>query len=219
VKRTAASRQSRKKRSHAPSPHGKLFGALNSNRNSVVSSQENQARGRILGEIKSTVDLVLEKTRNLTLSEEEKLDLEGEELDKKIRGLVNRYLDNILPLSRLKEEIQGIDSKRNGLALKFLKKHLLAHFDPDRDNTPVLSALSEIAGFDVSPLTKLQKEYQAEKEETERAFKERALLALEERGVSGSAVVPNLSQDPHWNQSLTSLRNRYQERLTTIQDG
>lgn len=171
-----------------------------------------------MGEIKSTVDLVLEKTRNLTLSEEEKLGLEREELDKKIRGLVNRYLDNILPLSRLKEEIQSIDSKKNRLAFKSLKKHLLAHFDPDRDNTPVLSALSEIAGFDVSPLTMLQKEYQAEKEETERAFKERALLALQERGVSGSAVVPNLRQDPDWDQSLKGLRERYQERLTAIEN-
>lgn len=172
-----------------------------------------------MGEIKSTLDLVLEKTRDLTLSKEEKLDLAREELDRKTQGLVNRYLDNILPLSRLKEEIQSIDSKENGLVLKLLKKHLLAHFDPDSDNSFLLSPLSEIAGFDVSLLTVLRKEYQAEREETERTFKERAVLALEERSVSGSAVVPNLSQDPDWSQSLRSLRKRYQERLTIIKDG
>jgi len=172
-----------------------------------------------LGEIKSTLDLVLEKTRDLTLSKEEKLDLVREDMDRKTQGLVNRYLDNILPLSRLKEEIQGIDSKENGLVFELLKKHLLAHFDPDSDNSLLVSALSEIAGFDVSLLAVLQKEYRAEREETERAFNERALSALEERGVSGSAVVPNLSQDPDWDQSLRSLRKRYQERLTIIKDG
>ena len=171
-----------------------------------------------MGEIKSTLDLVLEKTRDLTLSKEEKLDLAREELDKKIQGLVNRYLDNILPLGRLKEEIQSIDSKENGLVFKLLKKHLLAHFDPDSDNSLLVSALSKIAGFDVSLLTVFQKDYLAEREETERAFKESALSALEERGVSGSAVVPNLSQDPDWDQSLRSLRERYQERLTAIEN-
>ena len=171
-----------------------------------------------MGEIKSTLDLVLEKTRNLTLSNEEKLDLAREKLDRKTQGLVNRYLDNILPLGRLKEEIQGIDSRENGLAFKLLKKHLLAHFDPDSDNSLLVSALSEIAGFDVSLLTVLQKEYQGEREESERAFQERALSALEDRGVSGSAVVPNLSQDPDWLQSLRSLRERYQERLRAIEN-
>jgi hypothetical protein len=171
-----------------------------------------------LGEIKSTLDLVLEKTRDLTLTKEEKLDLAREELDRKTQGLVNRYLDNILPLSRLKEEIQSIDSRESALVFKLLKNHLLAHFDPDSDNSLLASALSEIAGFDVSLLTVLQKEYQAEREQSERAFKERALAALEERGVSGSAVVPNLGRDPDWDQSLRSLRKRYQERLTIVKD-
>ncbi len=94
-----------------------------------------------MGEIKSTIDLVLEKTRNLTLSTEEKLGLAREELDKKLRGLLNRYLDNLLPLSRLKEEVEIIDSKEHGLSYELLKKHLLAHFDLETDNSLVFSAL------------------------------------------------------------------------------
>jgi len=172
-----------------------------------------------LGEIKSTIDLVLEKTRNLTLSREEKLGLAREELDKKLRGLLNRYLDNLLPLSRLKEEVEIIDSKEHGLSYELLKKHLLAHFDLETDNSLVFSALNEISGFDIAPLTILQKEYQAEKQEATRTFNERTLSALEEKGISGSAVVANLDQDPDWDQYLKDLRNRYQERLTTIEDG
>jgi hypothetical protein len=172
-----------------------------------------------LGEIKSTIDLVLEKTRDLTLSREEKLSLAREELDKKLHGILNRYLDNLLPLSRLKEEVEIIDSKEHGLSYKLIKKHLLAHFDLDGENSSVLSALSEIAGFDILPLTVLRKEYQAEKEETKRAFNDSALLSLKERGVSGSAVVPNLSQDSDWDQFLKGLRKRYRERLKIIEDG
>ena len=172
-----------------------------------------------MGEIKSTIDLVLEKTRDLTLSREEKLSLAREELDKKLHGIINRYLDNLLPLRRLKEEVEIIDSKEHGLSYKLIKKHLLAHFDLDSDNRSVLSALSEIAGFDILPLNTLQKEYQAEKQEATRAFNERTLSALEEKGISGSAVVPNLSHDPDWDQFLKGLRKRYQERLKMIENG
>jgi hypothetical protein len=172
-----------------------------------------------LAEIKSTLDLVLEKTRDLTLSKEEKLSLAREEQDRKIQGMVNRYLDYILPLSRLKEEMESVDSKEHSIAGRLLKKHLLARFDLDGDNRSILSALGEIAGFDVAPLAIVQKEYQAEREETRRAFDEKILLALEKRGVSGSAVVPNLDQIPDWDQFLKTLRQRYQERLKIIEDG
>jgi len=172
-----------------------------------------------LGEIKSTIDLVLEKTRNLTLSKEEKLGLAREELEKKIGGLLNRYLDNLLPISRLKEELKKIASNESDLSYRSLKKHLLAHFDLDSDNSSILSALIEVAGFDITPLTILQKEYQSEKEETERAFKERILKALKGRGVSGSAVVPNLNQIPDWDQFLNSSHKRYKERIKSIENG
>jgi len=36
---------------------------------------------------------------------------------------------------------------------------------------------------------------------------------LKNKGVSGSAVVPNLNRIPEWDQFLKSLSQRYQERL------
>jgi hypothetical protein len=89
----------------------------------------------------------------------------------------------------------------------------VAHFNLDTDNSAIVSALSEVVGLDTTPLTTLQREYQAEKEEAERSFTEEAFLALKNKGVSGSAVVPNLNRIPEWDQFLKSLSQRYQERL------
>lgn len=186
---------------------------------SLVKSFKKSGARHNLGEIKSTLDLVLEKTRDLTLSEEEKLSLARKELDKNVRGLLNRYLENFLPLKRLNQEMENIASNERDLAYKLLKKHLLAHFDLDSDNSSILSALSEVAGFDITPLTILHKKYHSEKEETERAFKERILKALKGRGVSGSAVVPNLNHIPDWDQFLDSSHKRYQERIKSIANG
>ena len=171
-----------------------------------------------MGEIKSTLDLVLEKTRNLTLSEEEKRDLAREELDKKIRGIANRYLDNLLPASRIKEELETMESSGPDLPSKLFTKHLLAHFDLDVDASAILPALKEVVGFDTAPLETLQKEYRADKEMARRSFGEDALSALKERGVSGSAVVPNLDGIPEWVQYQGELSKRYRERIEGLKN-
>jgi len=171
-----------------------------------------------LGEIKSTLDLVFEKTRNLTLSDEEKWSLAGEKLDKKVQGLCNRYLDNFFPVSQLKDEMEKIANNDPELAYSCLKKYLFSRFDLDSDNSLIVSALSEIARSDITSLKNLQEKYHAEKEGTKKAFTEKSLLALKESGVSGSAVVPNLDNTPEWNELLKTLRKRYQKQLQTIEN-
>ena len=172
-----------------------------------------------MGEIKSTLDLVLEKTRNLTLSEEEKRDLAQGELDKKIRGIAGKYLDNLLPLNRLKEELESIQSNQPGLAYKLFTKHLLARFDLDADVSAILSALKQVVGFDTAPLTTLQEEYKAEKETARGSFTEDTLSGLKKRGVSGSAVAPNLDGIPEWVRFREDLSEKYRERIEAISGG
>ena len=168
-----------------------------------------------MGEIKSTLDLVFEKTKNLTLSDEEKLSLALEKLDKKVQGLCNRYLDNFFPVTRLKDEMEKIASNDRERAYNFLKKYLFSRFDLDGDNSLIVSALSEAAGCDIATLKNLQKEYTSEKESAKKAFTEKSLLALKESGVSGSAVIPNLDNIPEWNEFLKTLRKRYQDQIQT----
>ncbi len=169
-----------------------------------------------MAEIKSTLDLVLERTRHLTLSEDEKLGLKRKELEEKVRTIVNRYLNKTLPLGELKEEMEKMGNNQQGLVRDFLTRYLLAHFNLDADNSMVLPALREIAGIDTAQLTTLQREYEAEKEKRKNSLIQENLSALEKRGISGSAVVPNVGRVPEWDQFLKSLSQRYEERLKGI---
>jgi len=172
-----------------------------------------------VGEIKSTLDLVLEKTRNLTLSEDEKRSFAREELDKKIRGIAGKYLDNLVPANRIKEELEIIESDEPDLPYKLFTKHLFTHVDLDVDISAILSALKEVVGFDTAPLEALQKEYKMEKETAQRSFAEDALSAVKERGVSGSAVAPNLDGIPEWVQFQIELSKRYREKIGELGEG
>ena len=170
-------------------------------------------------EIKSTLDLVLEKTRDLTLSEEEKRNLARDESDKKIRALVGKYLDNLLPSNRLKEELDNIGSDEPDRPYKLFTKHLLARVDLDADISAILSALKDVVGFDAAALDALQQEYKADEERARRSFAEETLSELKEKGVSGSAVVPNLDGIPEWVQFQRELTERYREKIANLEKG
>jgi len=58
-----------------------------------------------MGEIKSTLDLVMEKTRHLTLSPEEKDAQTKVEVHKRLKGLVQKYQDNLLRKDGLEKEL------------------------------------------------------------------------------------------------------------------
>ena len=171
-----------------------------------------------MGEIKSTLDLVLEKTRDLTLSEEEKQDLAREELDKKIQGLVNRFVSGMLNFDRFKEEMDTVDPDEPSTVREMVKRHLIALFDFDGNNEAIVSALREVLGLDVAPLEILQGDYRSEREKAEEERAKEGLDALRTRGIAGTAVIPNLNKIPEWNRFLDELGKKYQERLTDFAD-
>lgn len=48
-----------------------------------------------MGEIKSTLDIVMEKTKHLSMTHEEKLANEKEEVQAAVRGLAQKYNESI----------------------------------------------------------------------------------------------------------------------------
>ena len=61
-----------------------------------------------MGEIKSTLDLVMERTKNLSLSDEEKQAQKQKEVESRIRGLLQKYLDGWLDKNQLKIDYESL---------------------------------------------------------------------------------------------------------------
>ena len=57
----------------------------------------------IMGEIKSTLDIIMEKTKGLTMTEEEKTAFKSKEMEGKVKGALQKFLDGILDVERLKK--------------------------------------------------------------------------------------------------------------------
>jgi hypothetical protein len=168
----------------------------------------------IMGEIKSTLDLVMEKTRHLSMSEDEKKAQQQEETRKVLRGFILKYRDQILQQEQFEKELNRL-SDLNGIDPRpLLVAELLDDIDPGQDNTALITLLKNVCGIDVDPLESILNEYGARVTlvKDERVAEIKAQF-LKTRGISGSAVVPNLESDTDWVARTGSVKDAYRKRL------
>ena len=151
-----------------------------------------------MAEIKSTLELVMERTRNLTLSEEEKREQATNEFATRVRGLICKVEDGLLPLDRFAAELEdlkrafGISDDAAAIG------QLIARLELKNDNSGTLQLLQVVCGGAVKEVEKLLERYRDLLEMAESEAGQRCLSALERVGISGSAVIANLSDDGEW---------------------
>jgi hypothetical protein len=156
-----------------------------------------------MGEIKSTMDIIMEKTKGLTMSEEEKAEYWQKELSGKVRGLIQKFLEGGLKLDKFKVEVTALSKNQKDVVKGIILETSIPHIQLGVNNEPVLRILKETVGVDVGPIKEMEVAFRDRIEE-DRADREKSLgEKLEEKGVSGSAVIPNLKADPDWQQYLS----------------
>jgi len=151
-----------------------------------------------MAEIKSTMDIIMEKAKKYSVTEEEKKAFKRREVEAKIRGLIQKYVDGIVDSQRLEEEIAELRQEGQEEPERLVRKETLDLVQPGESNAPLLEILSSVAGMDIGPIKKLLNDFDSRMGD-ERAKHEKALRAdLQKKGISGSAVIPNLDADEEW---------------------
>ena len=152
-----------------------------------------------MAEIKSTMDLIMEKTKHLTMNEEEKEGFRKKELAGKVKGLVQKFQDGMIKINRLGSEISLEKEKNQNLVDELLKDELIERLEPDGNNEKVYELFQALFGMEINPLKQAIVEFQ-KKISGEKGIKMDELRKkLAERGISGPAVVPNPALDASWN--------------------
>ena len=91
-----------------------------------------------MGEIKSTLDIIMEKTKGMTMSDEEKRELKKKELSDRLKGLIQKFLDGILTYEDLKGEISANDEDERELMLNAATGNLFPILIPGENNNQIL---------------------------------------------------------------------------------
>jgi hypothetical protein len=173
----------------------------------------------IMAEIKSTIDLIMERTKNLSASPEELEAYQRREREKHIRGLVQRLLDYNLTLDNVKDELAK--ERKNGPATDVtavLKEALTGHVDPETDNERLFRIVNELVGTPEDRLRETLRACQAELFARQTALMDRQKQELESKGIAGSALLPNLEAEPQWTSRREEIRAACARRVLAAID-
>ena len=169
-----------------------------------------------MGEIRSTMDIIMEKAKGLTMSEEEKEAFRKKETEGKVRGLFQRFLDGFIDSERLKDEIGSLGEKRYAVAREALLRECMGRMEPGADNTILLDALENAAGLDIAPIRKIILDYNQDLEQQKMDRKQVLQKNLEGLGISGTAVIPNIHADQEWSIHLSEMNKGFREKVETL---
>jgi hypothetical protein len=167
-----------------------------------------------MGEIRSTLDLIMEKTRDLSLSPEEKKRLRGQEWLGKARGWIQKYHDEVIDAEGLKREIRNLGASEGMEGV--LREEIIAAVDPGEDQQrrwEALEALWQVPPRAYAEMLDRCREVLSQAEEKRMGG---MLDRLKERGISGTAVDPNLNQDPEWASFRAAAVRECKENLKNI---
>jgi hypothetical protein len=166
-----------------------------------------------MAEIKSTLDIIMEKAKKLTVTEKEKVAFKRKELEGKIRGLDQKYLDSFIDLDRLKVEIALLQREGEDMVRELIEEDVLGRIQLGQNNDPLLDMVSKTIGMNTGPIRELlnqfEKRMDREKESREKMLEEE----LRKRGISGSAVIPNLNGDEKWLRTVSELNQLFREKM------
>jgi hypothetical protein len=169
-----------------------------------------------MAEIKSTLDLVMEKTKNMSLSAEERQVQEDKELGSRIRGLLNKFEDKAISFDQFSSEYRAL-KKEFGLketGNEQLVKEISERIEPGADNQALFDLLAEFKRSDFERLKSILQEFQTA---SDTAARERIESLKEQLAkthfISGSAVVPNLERDDDWKKEAGEIRAKYSALL------
>ena len=173
-----------------------------------------------MAEIKSTLQLALERSQRMAISQEEREEIKQKELLKKATGMGHRYMEGTLSLSELQREIERAEEKEAKRTKEILLQQWIGAISLHRDNDRMLRGIAVLKGKGVDDLGKqlleILSEHPRRKKEAEEALTVRKREELKAEGISGSAVVPVFEGTREWKQMLEPLETSAQEKLEEV---
>jgi hypothetical protein len=167
-----------------------------------------------MAEIKSTLDLVLERTKHMTLTKEEREKQKEEEFFKSFNGLVQKFLDNVIRLEEVKKELIQLQQEHGFTGRKLILRAVLERMNFESDNKPLLKLLRVLCEVNTAVMEQIFSDYfnavhQLSRQRTEEIYKTLA----EKYHISGSAVIPNLEADQQWKAGVFEIGKSYGKKL------
>ena len=169
-----------------------------------------------MAEIKSAIELAMEKTAGMTLSDEEKKKLEEQKERRSALGKVKRYFHGEMTLKELKTEIaETSEAFRDGLYRSLIDGMHLG----TEEYAMAMDALELFENRErnaMKQLKALSDKFGQVIQKKRRKLKPDLWKALADQGIEGPAVEPNVEASPQWPSVFRTVENEFKPRLEEL---
>ncbi len=175
-----------------------------------------------MAEIKSAIELAMERTKGLRLSNEEKEKLKEEEIHTRARGLVNRYLEQDFHTREVERELSRLAPAEGKEMETLFVNYLSEAIDLDRKNDLIFRGIESFREGNEGTIEKMEeliRKYREKKDREYQKVEKDALGELERRGISGSAVQPAMEDTEAWENAQARIRPEFEKKLEGLKKG
>lgn len=173
-----------------------------------------------MSEIKSALELALERTRGLRASDEEKLHWEEERLARQARALATVIREPGAKTEEARTRIRQTPETERARLIEMALAAVLDESSPDDDGEILVRALEVLRDRDPAAvrnaMAALGLSLEEEKRRRALAITAESRKELEERGIRGSAVVPNAQASAAWRTIEEDLAGEWRRRVLAL---
>lgn len=168
-----------------------------------------------MAKIKSTLDLILEKTRHLAPTEQEKEDFKQEEILQEAKRRFFPYLREEKDLQPLMQWIEKLPTETSQEARRICAGLFAESLSPFEGNERVLAAVGKILGRKTradweAVLSELDATYARLRGEAWKRAEKRFLDRLAADGIRGPAIKPCTGRSEEWKQEQAKILAQFQ---------
>lgn len=163
-----------------------------------------------MAEIKSTLDLIMEKTRHLSMNEDEKSALKNQELAQKVRGIAHAFLRGDKNIRFFVQEMNRFPPDQQEEARRLCLDCFLEQITPFDDNHRPLKGVENLLDKAArehwdNTLGEMKKTVLEKQARVLEAVEEQTRQVLASKGLQGPALLPGSEQSPRWKEEREKL--------------
>ena len=175
-----------------------------------------------MGEIKSTLELAMERTKKVTISEKEKEEIKQREVLQKATSLFHRYREGHLSLNEILKQIEKMEKKTAATVKELLLSQWIDALSLGDGDERILKGIESLKGRNLDELKQkfhsVLSQYLSKKEKVKEKVKVQFTEALRKDSIYGSAVEPKLEGGELWKKENGKLDQIYKVKLEEIKE-
>ncbi len=173
-----------------------------------------------MAEIKSTLELALERTKKIIISDEERKEIKQKEILEKVSSLSHRYREGTSPLHEILKEIEKMDEKIRPWVVDTLLTQWIKALSLTPEGERLIKGIESLKRRGLEKMKErfddLLYHYQEAREEMKKRVKVQLMEILKKEHISGSAVDPKVEGNEIYKEESERLDQTYMGKLEEL---